>query len=178
MKPKQFVIELIILTSLHILIAIGAHFLLAIFWGNIALDVTLHDTYFPVPFNWIDFTLFPFLLLTTITYLIRATIVRFKKHLINIILVISNLFLTISTLNIYKTVLLLEQEATPTGNGWTVYPPLSALPKQQPELPPLERPYFDHYVLTFILIFMLILAISSILTGKNWKTNAHEQTLS
>jgi heme/copper-type cytochrome/quinol oxidase subunit 1 len=174
MKPKQLIIELVILTTLYLFVAFGVRFLLGIFWGNATLDISLHDTYLTAPFIWTVFTLFPFLLLTVMIYLVRTVIARFKKQLINTILIISNLSLIISTLNIYKMVLFLEQEATSTGNGWTIYPPLSALPKQQSAPLPSERPHFDHYVLTFIIVFMLILVISSILTGKNWKTNIHE----
>jgi heme/copper-type cytochrome/quinol oxidase subunit 1 len=176
MKPKQLIIELIILTTLYLFVAFGIHFLLGTFLGNATLDISLHDTYLTIPFIWTGFTLFPFLQLTVFIYLVRTVIARFKKQPINIILIISNLSLIISTLNIYKMVLLLEQEATPTGNGWTIYPPLSALPKPQSAPLPSERPHFDHYVLIFIIIFMLILVISSILTGKNWKTNTHEPT--
>lgn len=173
MKPKQLVIELAILIALYLFIAIGVRFLLGIFFGNISLDISLHDTYFSLPFSWINFTLFPFTLLTVVVYLIRAIISRFKKPILNIILIISNLSLIISTLEIYKIVLFFEQEATPAaGNGWTIYPPLSALPKPMPA----ERPHFDYYVLSFISIFMLILVISSILTGKNWKTKTYEPT--
>ncbi|MFC0515487.1 hypothetical protein ACFFGT_14805 [Mucilaginibacter angelicae] len=176
MKPKQFVIELAILIALYLFIVIGIRFLLGIFFGNISLDISPHDTYFSLPFSWINFTLFPFILLTVVVYLIRAIINRFKKPILNIILIISNLFLIILTLEIYKIVLFFEQEAIPAGNGWTIYPPLSALPKQQPISLLSERPHFDHYVITFIIIFMLILVVSSILTGKNWRTKTNEPT--
>lgn len=178
MKPKHILIELPLLICLYLFTAIGIRYILALFLGRISSDISLHDTYFTTQPSWIYLTLFPFLLLTVLIYLLRAGITRFKKPVINIILIISNLLLVVTTLEIYQTVLLLEQIATPEGNGWAIYPPLSAAGKKTVTDLPAQQPHFDIYILALIIIFTLILAISSMLTGKNWKTNTHEQAIS
>lgn len=72
-------------------------------------------------------------------------------------------------------ILLLEQVLDANAKGWTVYPPLSAIHGEELPNPPTEHPHFDSYMFIPIVIFMLILVTSSIVTGKNWKTNTHEQ---
>ncbi|WP_154402292.1 hypothetical protein [Mucilaginibacter endophyticus] len=72
----------------------------------------------------------------------------------------------------------LEQNMVGNSRGWTIYPPLSALPDNQLSRGPGEHPNFDTYVITFISIFILILVVSSILTGKNWNAKTHEQNIS
>ncbi len=178
MKPKQIVIEPAILISLFALVTLGIRLIWMAFFRNLNIEIGLHDTYLSLPFNWLYFGIIPFLLVTVIVYLIRALLGRFKNQLVNTILVISNLALTILLLKLLKIVMSLEQNMVGNSRGWTIYPPLSALPDNQLSRGPGEHPNFDTYVITFISIFILILVVSSILTGKNWNAKTHEQNIS
>ena len=175
MKPKQLITELIILTSLYAFTFIGEYLLIKKTTEDPGLNIVLHDTYLSIPFNQILFTLIPFLLLTVIVYLIRAGIYRFKKQLVNILLIISNFTFIILMLPILKLVLDIERSMIAGASGWTIYPPLSALGRDQFPETFTEHPHYENYLIAVIGFFLLILIISSILTGKNWKTNTNEQ---
>jgi len=154
--------------------------LLGTIYGNMTLDINLHDTYFVMsasPFQLL--VLGTFSILTTLIYFIRAIVKRYKNKIVNIVLITSDFLLIIMLIRIYRMILLLEQTlGTNATGGWTIYPPLSALGHQSPSAEITRHPHFDNYMFIPITIFMLILVASSILTGKNWKTNVHEQTIS
>ena len=177
MKPKQIIIELAVLVAIYLLSFFCWPVLFGTLYGNMTLDINMHDTYFVISTSpWQMLVLFTFSLLTTLTFFIRAIIKRYKNNAVNVILIASNFLLIIMLIKIYRMILLFEQAFDANAkHGWTIYPPLSALGHQPPSTEITKHPHFDSYMLIPITIFMLILIISSILTGKNWKTNTNEQ---
>lgn len=178
MKPKQIAIELCILIVIYLVAYFCWPVLFGTLYGNMALDINLHDTYFIMsasPFQLL--VLGTFSILTTLIYFIRAIVKRYKNKMVNIVLITSDFLLIIMLIRIYRIILLLEQtlDANAKG-GWTIYPPLSALGHQSPSAEITKHPHFDSYMFIPITIFMLILVASSVITGRNWKTNTHEQT--
>jgi hypothetical protein len=113
---------------------------------------------------------FLFLMLVTIIYLIKEGVHGYKRKLQNIILITSNFLFIIQLTKRLEIVgfLMLSGETT-------IYPPLSALPKVKPSLKAAGEVFHMERILFAILIFfMLILVITAILTGKNWKPASHE----
>ena len=174
MKPKRVIIELGILAGIYLLTCVIWPVFFGIFWGNATLDINLHYTYFVMSVSpWQGLAFWTFSLISTFIYFIRAIIKRYKNNLVNTILIGSSFLLIITLIKIYRMILLLEQTMDANAKGWTIYPPLSGLSIMP--APKVEHPHFDNYMFIPITIFMLILVASSILTGKNWKTNTHEQ---
>jgi heme/copper-type cytochrome/quinol oxidase subunit 1 len=175
MKPKRIIIELIILIAIYLLAYFIWPVLFGTIYGNMALDINLHDTYFVMSASpWQMLILCTFSVLSILIYFIRAIVKRYKNNIVNIILIISNFVLIIMLIKIYRIILLLEQTMDSKVKGWTIYPPLSGL-GNMPH-PITGHPHFDSYMFIPITVFMLILVISSIITGKNWKINTHEQS--
>ncbi|QEM08656.1 hypothetical protein [Mucilaginibacter rubeus] len=177
MKPKQIAIELCILIVIYLVACFCWPVLFGTLYGNMALDINLHDTYFMMSASpWQILVLSTFCVLSTLTYLVRAIIKRYKNNLVNVILLTGDFLLIIILIKVYRVILLLEQSIDANAKGWTIYPPLSGHDGNEFPKIPVEHPHFDSYMFIPIVIFMLILVISSILTGKNWKTNTYEQT--
>ncbi|UOE50489.1 hypothetical protein MTO98_05300 [Mucilaginibacter sp. SMC90] len=178
MKPKQIVIELCVLLAIYVLAFFCWPFLSGTIYGSMTLDINMHDTYFVMsvsPFQLL--VLGTFSIFTTLIYFIRAIVTRYKNKIVNIVLITSDFLLIIMLIRIYRIVLLLEQTLDANAkSGWTIYPPLSALGNQSTEIT--RHPHFDSFMFIPITIFMLILVTSSIITGRNWKTSTHEQTIS
>jgi hypothetical protein len=174
MKPKRVIIELGILAAIYLMACVIWPVLFGLLWGNATLDIKLHDTYFVMSISpWQGLALWTFSLISTLIYFIRAIIKRYKNNIINTILISSSFLLTLTLIKIYRMILLLEQTMNANAEGWTIYPPLSRLHTMPASKT--GHPHFDSYMFIPIIIFMLILVASSILTGKNWKTNTHEQ---
>jgi hypothetical protein len=87
--------------------------------ANFSVDVNLLDTYLVIDFKY--FCIVFFIFLTTVVYLTRAVVTTFRDILVNVILLISNLFsmtiITGLTFFMFKI------------GGQTLYPPLSRLPE-------------------------------------------------
>ncbi len=171
MKLKPIITEVIILIVIYLATRLFVPFLAGSWEGNASLDINLHDTYFVI--DWSVIIIPVFLMLTTIIYLVKESFYRYKRRRQNLILIIANfLFLLI----IYPLSALLNMIPKP---GWTIYPPLSALPNGV-----ISTADKGENILYFIkqatpiviIIFMLILVITAILTGKNWNWNKNEQT--
>ncbi|QEM05639.1 hypothetical protein DIU31_019745 [Mucilaginibacter rubeus] len=180
MKPKQVIIELCVLFAIYALAFFCWPVLSGTIYGNMTLDINMHDTYFVMSASSFQLlVLGTFSILTTLIYFIRAIVKRYKNKIVNIVLITSDFLLIIMLIRIYRMILLLEQTLdVNTKGGWTIYPPLSALGHQSPSAEITRHQHFDNYMFIPITIFMLILVVSSILTGKNWQTNTHEQTIS
>lgn len=171
MKPKTIIIEVLIVTSIFVI----TWLLFTHYVSNTALDIDMHDTYFVIQPTPIILT--ASLLLTTLVYLIKEGFKHYKRRFQNIILLTAN-FLFLVKLYPYTVF-----TSTLSAPGWTVYPPLSALGKNAP---PISNELYHHLfvlmlikqILPFVVVlFMLILVITAVITGKNWHTQPHEQTI-
>jgi len=171
MKLKPVITEVIILLVIYI----AARLSISLFIGNTSLDINFNDTYWVISQSVIVILIFTapvFLMLTTITYLIKEGFYRYKRKLQNLILIVAN-FLFLTVMYPLSVLVNMIQKA-----GGTLYPPLSALPKT------VSPAHHDSNVLyifmqitpALIIIFMLILVITAILTGKNWNLNKNEQS--
>lgn len=171
MKLKPIITEVIILVVIYIVARLSIPFLTASWGGNASLDINLHDTYFVIDRSALAIP--AFLMLTTFIYLIKEGFYRYKRKLQNLILIIFNfLFLIV----VYPFSALMNMMPKP---GWTIYPPLSALPNGV--IPTADKGENILYSIKqatpiVIIIFMLILVITAILTGKNWNLNKNEQS--
>ena len=162
MKPKLIIKEILILSSIFILVWLtiykitGSRSLV-----NLILDINLHDSYFVIHGS----SLIPLSsTVIALLYLIREAFFRYRRRLQNLILLFSTFLLNLSLLRFIQFVS--AYIATQTL-GWSIYPPLSALPKAHPQPPQSEKVL---QILTYIPIpFMVILVIVGILVGKNWK---------
>lgn len=132
------------------------------------LDIELHDTYFVLA--WQTIVVEPFLIIITLIYLIKEGIYKYKRKIQNFILIISNfIFIVLLSTNF---VIFGVFEA---GGGWQVCPPLSALPNEKPLLAVTNRfNQIEHVVFMVLIFFLLILVLSAIHTGKNWRAKNHE----
>ncbi|NHA06567.1 hypothetical protein G7092_22350 [Mucilaginibacter sp. HC2] len=171
MKLKPIITEVIILIAIYLATRLFVPFLAGSWEGNASLDINLHDTYFVI--DWSVIIIPVFLMLTTIIYLVKESFYCYKRRLQNLILIIANfLFLLI----IYPLSALLNMIPKP---DWTIYPPLSALPNGVISTADKGENilYFIKQITpALIIIFMLILVITAILTGKNWNLNKNEQS--
>ncbi|SDE15550.1 hypothetical protein SAMN05216464_104158 [Mucilaginibacter pineti] len=172
MKPKTIIIEILIVAAIFVI----TWLLFTHYVSNTTLDIDMKDTYFviqPAPI-----ILTAGLLIITLVYLIKEGFKRYKRRFQNIILLVAN-FLVLVKLYPYTVF-----ASTLSSPGWTIYPPLSALGKN---IPPISEKLYHHLfvlmlikqILPFIVVlFMLILVITAVITGKNWHTQPHEQTTS
>jgi hypothetical protein len=173
MKLKPIITEVIILIIIYIVARLFVPLLAGNIWGgNSALDINVHDTYFVINQSIIATLIFTtpvFLMVVTVIYLIKEGFYRYKRKLPNLILIIAN-FLFLTVMYPLSVLVNMIQKA-----GGVLYPPLSALPKTAP---PIHDDSNTAYTTmpALIIIFMLILVITAILTGKNWNLNKNEQT--
>ncbi|WP_295718460.1 hypothetical protein [Mucilaginibacter sp.] len=175
MKWKPVITELIILLGIFILTTALSLLFSSTLFGNAALDINLHDTYFVNKFSWWILTFPPFFVLVVLFYLIRAIAGRFKTRAVNIILVAGVFVNVLILLMVYQFALSIDRIISSASGGSTIYPPLSALghtPKQVNQTPPSEP--FSHIIFIILIIFLILLVISAVLTGKNWNANKHE----
>ncbi|MEO3404104.1 hypothetical protein AAFN85_09385 [Mucilaginibacter sp. CAU 1740] len=171
MKPKQIIIELTIITAVVITTWLTVK---SLNLSNL-IDVQLHDTYFVMAPSTLIFPIS--CLLIMLIYVVKEWFSGYKRRFQNLILLISN-FLFIIWL--YPAAIFINLMPQP---GWTVYPQLSALPnatitdaENQQKNYALMINNLKHFTPIVVIVFMLTLVIISIITGKNWKTNTHEQT--
>jgi heme/copper-type cytochrome/quinol oxidase subunit 1 len=177
MKWKAVITELVILLGIFILTTALSLLFTSTLFGNVALDINLHDTYFISKFSWLIFMFPPFFVLVVLVYLIRAIAGGFKKRRVNTILVAGVFVNVLILLRIYKFALSIDRMISSAPGGWTIYPPLSALghaPKHASQTP-LSEP-FSQLIFIILIIFLILLVISAALTGKNWNINKHEQS--
>ena len=168
MKLKPIITEVIILIVIYIVTRLSLSFLSGS-WRT--LDINLHDTYFVIEQSAVIIPIF--LAFTTIVYLTKEGLHRYKRNLQNLILVIANLLFLIM---VYPFSAFLDMMPKP---GWTVYPPLPALPNEIGAAYGKEEGtlhFIKQATPIVVIIFMLILVITAILTGKNWNSTKNEQT--
>ncbi|MGN8067532.1 hypothetical protein [Mucilaginibacter sp. SG564] len=176
MKLKPIITEVIIL----IVIYIATWLLVSILTGNnlgsnASLDINMHDTYIVIaPFS---ITTSFFLMLVTLIYIVKEGFKNYKRNFQNLILITTTfLFLVkIYFLSIFVNSLLQQ--------GWITSPRRFY---NSPNATPIPYPKFGQYAdiikhfkqitPAIFIVFMLILVITAILTGKNWNSNKNEQT--
>jgi hypothetical protein len=170
MKPKQIIIELAIITAVVTTTWLTVKSLTA----STIIDVQLHDTYFIMAASTLIFPIS--CLLIMLIYLVKEWFSDYKRRFQNLILLTSNFLFLVW---LYPVSIFIKKLPQP---GWTIYPPLSALPKAipTPDFEGRQKEYalminsFKHLTPIVVIVFMLILVIMSIITGKNWKTNTNE----
>ncbi|WP_183567250.1 hypothetical protein [Mucilaginibacter sp. SP1R1] len=169
MKPKSIIAELVTLIIIYIAIRLFVFLLTGTWRNNATIDIDLLDTYFVI--GQTSVVIPAFLMLTTIVYLLKEGFYHYKRKAQNLILIIANLLFLIALYPLSTLVNMIPKPA------WTLYPPLSALPKATSlSYNQNVRAFFFIKQITpgMIIIFMLILVISAILTGKNWNIHKHE----
>jgi hypothetical protein len=172
MKPKTFIIEFIVLLAIYITIRLLASPLIDL-WGNKAsFDINFNDTYYVISFAVLVIPVF--LMIVTLIYLIREGFYRYKRKLQNLVLVIANFsFLTV----LYPLSILMDTMSKPLQR---FYQPSSSLMKTESLINDRSANtlfFIKQITPGTIIIFMLILVITSILTGKNWSFSKNEQQI-
>ncbi|SEO92316.1 hypothetical protein SAMN05192574_11665 [Mucilaginibacter gossypiicola] len=169
MKPKQIVIELLIVVT-----TIATTWLtLKLLTNKTIIDVQLHDSYFIMAPSTLILPISSLLL--TLIYLIKEGLAGYKRRFQNLILVTSNFLLLVW---LYPLSIFIKNLPQP---GWTVPPSLSALPKATPDIESRLKDYslivknVKLYTPVVVIVFMLILVAATFVTGKNWNAKPHEQ---
>jgi len=157
--------------KIEIAVVIFLALLIVILWtaalGNDTLDITLHDTYFVIKNTKEKVFVFPVLLLVTVVYLVKEAFYGYKRTFQNMVLLTSLFLINICLLLGVKFAAII----LPHASGWTIYPPLSALPKALPPSPLIHSSLFRdiwQILLLIQILFLLILVIIAVITGKNW----------
>jgi hypothetical protein len=168
MKPKTLVTEYTTLFGIYLL-TWGIVFLsTGNLWGEITLDVNLADTYIVTKIA----SIIPiFLLAATIVYLVKEGRQGYKRKIPNLIMIVINFALII---DLYLIVQIINRIPGGTREG---RPRFYSRPNT------LDThfnfiPLAQHTIPIIAIIFMLILVITSILTGKNWSFTQNEQQTS
>jgi len=178
MKTKSLITEIVLLTGLFIMWYLVYNLLLTRPFFYPLLDINLHKIYF-FNFNWRVIIVGPYLMIVTSLYFVREGFYGYRRKLQNWILICSDFMFILLSPTLFSILQLVVKESS----GWmnkisTIYPPLSALSKNDPHA--ITENQFGQYItmvdsianvkLIFLIIFLLILVISCILTGKNWNT--------
>lgn len=175
MKPKQVIIELGVLFAIYALALFCWPAFFEIVKRSVIYDFNLHDTYFVMSASpWDYLVIWTFSSISTLVYFSRAIIRGYKNNIVNAILIGSNFLLSITLIKVYRMILIWERSMISNSQDLTRYSTPSGLNSMPPSK--VEHQHFDNYMFVPITIFMLILVVSSIITGKNWKTNTHGQT--
>ncbi len=173
MKWKPVITELLILLGILLIATVLPIIFIGSLFGNATLDINLHDTYFII--GWWPSIIIPFFVLITLIYLIRVLAAGFSKRTTNTILTISLFGDFLFLLAAYKTALAFDRMMASLPDGETLYPPLSALKStRKPVHQTLLHQPFSQFIFIILIIFLILLVISAVLTGKNWNTNKHE----
>ena len=165
MKPKNIIIELLIVLAIAIASSLIVQFAFSVFLGNLSLDIKFHDTYFTAPQS---LFLVPFVFLAMLVYAVKEALYRYKRTFQNLILLTSIFLFNVQLLFYYK----IAAKLSILPSGWTIYPPLSALPQHNLTSHPSPSPFRGILEILFYtqIFFAVLLVIIAVLTGKNWKT--------
>jgi hypothetical protein len=176
MKWKPILIELGILLGIFILALVFSLLFTGTLFGNAALDINMHDTYFVGKFSWWIVTFPPFFVLVLLIYLIRAVVGHFSNSIVNIAVTSGIFFNVLVLLRVYKSFLVIENRIRSSAIV-TLYPPLSALNDvQKPVKDFRDSEPFSHVIFVILIVFLVLLVVSAVITGKNWNINKHEQS--
>jgi hypothetical protein len=171
MKWKPLITELITLIAilaLILLVLLTAEFI--IFRNTHAVTIQMYTSYF-IFLPWQVFAP-PFTVLLATVYLFKEAFYGYKRKLQNFVILIS-LFLFIMLLQTFYEI---AAQMALIPSGVTIYPPLSAIPQSVQNHPGL-LPFRNILLILFFIqiIFMILLVIVAILTGKNWNYQKNEQ---
>lgn len=168
MKPKTLLIEFGIIAASFILsIAFVSWITGSNFFGKKVVDINLHDTYFVIKLSW-QLLLIPGLVLLIIIFLVKETYHHFKYRFPNLILLTAIFLLNVLIFDAMQRAV----KYIPLTSSWTIYQPLPALPKTESSpVTNLLITQFLHILFYIELVFMALLVIVAILTGKNWNNN-------
>ncbi|MEN0055847.1 MAG: hypothetical protein AAGC65_19365 [Mucilaginibacter sp.] len=168
MKPKTITTEYLTLLKLFFLTLGITYIATGNLWGKINLDADLSDTYMVIQI----ISIIPlFLLIATLVYLIREGIAGYRRRTPNLIMIAVNLALVIDLYSISQIINRMPGQAQSAHRHFYSHPNtidthFNFIPVAQQALP------------IMAIIFMLILVITSILTGKNWNVINNEQPIS
>ncbi|WP_295675055.1 hypothetical protein [uncultured Mucilaginibacter sp.] len=160
-------------TEIAILVLLAI--LLIVLWttafGNDTLDLTLHDTYLVIKGTKEKIFVFPMLLLLALVYAIKEAFYGYQRSVQNIVMLTAVFLINICLLSCVGVFHIITSKLDGMQSGWTIYPPLSALPKVRPVNTTPHGSLFDvawQILLIMQIIFLVILVIIAVITGKNW----------
>lgn len=167
MKPKTLTTEYTTLLGIY-LFTWGLVFLsTGNLWGNITLDADLKDTYMVTKIA----SIIPiFFLIATIVYLVKEGRAGYKRRIPNLIMITVNFALIIDLYSIAQIINRMPDQVSS--------PPHFYLHPNTTDTHFNFIPVAQHALPIIAIIFMLILVITSILTGKNWNFSKNEQPIS
>jgi hypothetical protein len=168
MKPKAIITEFLILLRVYLLIWGLTYLATGNLWGKITLDSNSSDTYTVIEI----ISIIPIFLLTaTVVYLVKEGRAGYKRRVQNLVMIVINFSLII---DLYLIDLVINRMPGTAREG---RPHLYSQPNTT-DTHFNFIPVAQHALPIIAIIFMLILVITSILTGKNWNFSKNEQPIS
>ncbi len=124
------------------------------------IDIQLHDTYYVI--GGIEWVVDIFILIATVTYLIKEAKVVYSQILPNVILSVLLIALLFFIFSWHKQLYALQS----LQGGWTVYPPLNALPGPVGKEPDSSIGFWNTALMAIEVLMIVGLFLLGYKTGK------------